>query len=157
VLQACAITLLLQHPSDAPLDVPRFLGMIRAPLHGSHYLDKLDLVAHLVYSGDRGAGRALGNGVFAEEAVPAALHAFLRRPDSFADVVTYAIGLGGDTDTIAAMAGALAGAYLGEDGIPLRWREKVEGADELRRLADELLILATPGVRVRRRPDRAEP
>lgn len=42
-------------------------------------------------------------------------------------------------------------------GIPLRWREKVEGADELRRLADGLLILATPGVRIRRGPDPAEP
>ena len=35
-------------------------------------------------------------------------------------------------------------------------RARVRG-DELRRLADELLILATPGVRIRRGPDPAEP
>lgn len=149
VLQACAITLLLQHPPDESLDIPRFLGMVREPLHGSQHLDKLDLVADLLYTDDRDGGRKLGNGVFAEEAVPAALYAFLRQPGSFGDVIRYAIGLGGDTDTIAAMAGALAGAYLGEDAIPALWREKVEGGAELRRLADELLALAATSVRVR--------
>lgn len=152
VLQACAVTLLLQHPTGVPLDIPRFLGMLRAPLHGSRYLDKLDLVAELIYAGERDGGRKLGNSVLAEEAVPAALYAFLRQPDSFTDAVTYAICQGGDTDTIASMAGALAGAYLGEDAIPVQWRENVEGRDELRRLAGELLVLAVPRVRVGSRP-----
>jgi poly(ADP-ribose) glycohydrolase ARH3 len=150
VLQACAITLLLQHPADEPLDVPRFLGMIRGMLHASRYAEKLDLVGQLIYAGDPDAGRTLGNSVLAEEAVPAALYAFLRRPSSFLDVVRYAIGLGGDTDTIGSMAAALAGAYLGEDAIPAPWRASVEGGDELRRLADELLRLAASGVQGRR-------
>lgn len=29
--------------------------------------------------------------------------------------------LGGDTDTIASMAGSLSGAYLGEKALPRRW------------------------------------
>jgi ADP-ribosylglycohydrolase len=35
--------------------------------------------------------------------------------------VTYAVSLGGDTDTIAAMTGAISGAYHGTQGIPLNW------------------------------------
>jgi poly(ADP-ribose) glycohydrolase ARH3 len=149
VLQACAVTLLLQHPSGARLDVPRFVGMLRGQLHGSAYREKVDLVAELVYAGDDQGACRLGNGVLAEEAVPGALYAFLRQPDSFANVVTYAIRHGGDTDTIASMAGALAGAYLGEHAIPDPWRENVEAADELRRLADELLALAAGRIQVR--------
>jgi poly(ADP-ribose) glycohydrolase ARH3 len=57
--------------------------------------------------------------------------------------VLYAVSLGGDTDTIASMAGALSGAYLGESAIPLRWREEAEGAHRLREMADGLFDLAT--------------
>ena len=50
---------------------------------------------------------------------------------------------GGDTDTIASMTGALAGAYLGAAAIPSRWRARVEGGARLQGLADALLYLAT--------------
>jgi ADP-ribosylglycohydrolase len=48
--------------------------------------------------------------------------------------VRWAIGLGGDTDTNAAVAGALLGCYHGPDSIPERWvaplreRERIERA-----------------------------
>ena len=44
---------------------------------------------------------ALGNDVRAYTAVPAAICSFLAHYGSFADAVTFAIHLGGDTDTIA--------------------------------------------------------
>ncbi len=47
--------------------------------------------------------------------------------DSFADAVTAAIDLGGDTDTVAAVTGALAGARVGIQGIPIRWMTYVHG------------------------------
>ena len=47
--------------------------------------------------------------------------------DSFADAVTSAIDLGGDTDTVAAVAGALAGARVGIQAIPSRWVTYVHG------------------------------
>jgi poly(ADP-ribose) glycohydrolase ARH3 len=77
------------------------------------------------------------------EALPAALYAFLRHPESFTEAVLYALSPGGDTDTIASMTGALGGAYLGERAIPAVWRERVEGAAHLRDLADALLAIAT--------------
>ena len=50
-------------------------------------------------------------------ALEAALWCFLTT-DNYADCVLTAINLGGDTDTIAAIAGALAGLYYGIDSIP---------------------------------------
>jgi len=54
--------------------------------------------------------------VSCEGSVPQAIEAFLEG-DSFEDVIRKAISIGGDSDTIAAMAGGIAEAYY---GIP-RW------------------------------------
>ncbi|WP_345629062.1 ADP-ribosylglycohydrolase family protein [Streptomyces thinghirensis] len=45
----------------------------------------------------------------------------LRTTTSFEDAIRAAIDLGGDTDTVAAVTGGLAGAYYGLDAIPTRW------------------------------------
>ncbi|MET9987713.1 ADP-ribosylglycohydrolase family protein [Streptomyces rochei] len=45
----------------------------------------------------------------------------LRTTTSFEDAIRAAIDLGGDTDTVAAVTGGLAGAYYGLDAIPSRW------------------------------------
>ena len=65
---------------------------------------------------------------------------------SFYESVIYAISLGGDTDTIGAMTGAISGAYYGEEAIPQEWltalaKAEDEGGKGLRYiewLADEL-------------------
>ncbi|RDD43150.1 Poly(ADP-ribose) glycohydrolase ARH3 [Trichoplax sp. H2] len=86
--------------------------------------------------------RTFGNGIAAIEAVPAALMAFLciacEPKSSFMDVIEYAISLGGDTDTIATMAGAIAGGYYGCDSIPNGWIEKCEGTAYALQRADNL-------------------
>lgn len=41
--------------------------------------------------------------------------------------LAYAVSLGGDTDTIATMAGAIAGAYYGDTCIPKSWISSLEG------------------------------
>jgi ADP-ribosylglycohydrolase len=53
--------------------------------------------------------------VTCQRTVPAALAAFLEAPD-FAGTLRNAIGLGGDTDTLACIAGAIAEAHYG--GVP---------------------------------------
>ena len=55
----------------------------------------------------------------------------------------YAISLGGDTDTIGAMTGAIAGAYHGLEKIPENWREKLEKKDYIEKLANDLWKLKT--------------
>jgi poly(ADP-ribose) glycohydrolase ARH3 len=49
------------------------------------------------------------------------------------------VGLGGDTDTIGAMAGALVGALHGSSWIPARWFDNIENGVHGR---DEMLALA---------------
>lgn len=47
----------------------------------------------------------------------------LRSTTGFEDAMRAAIDLGGDTDTVAAVTGGLAGACYGPDAIPARWTE----------------------------------
>ena len=51
--------------------------------------------------------------------------------DSYADAVTQAVMLGGDTDTIAALAGALKGAQYGIEALPREWLLKTEGMNDV--------------------------
>ena len=68
------------------------------------------------------------------------LYAFLRSPDDFWETICTAIGVGGDTDTMAAIAGAISGARLGVEALPAellgRLNDRGEwGADALAELA----------------------
>ncbi|MEJ8849648.1 ADP-ribosylglycohydrolase family protein [Variovorax rhizosphaerae] len=51
----------------------------------------------------------------------------LAATSSFEDAVRSAIALGHDTDTTACIAGGLAGALYGPQGIPERWRQALRG------------------------------
>jgi poly(ADP-ribose) glycohydrolase ARH3 len=84
----------------------------------------------------------LGNSLPAHRSVVTAIACFTTCPTSFERCVEKAIAQGDDTDTLAAMAGALCGAHLGVSGIPAPWVEALErgpkGLDYLRELADGL-------------------
>ncbi|MFF4454355.1 ADP-ribosylglycohydrolase family protein [Streptomyces goshikiensis] len=45
----------------------------------------------------------------------------LRTTSGFAEAVRAAVDLGGDTDTVAAVTGTLAGARYGQDAVPAQW------------------------------------
>ena len=62
---------------------------------------------------------------------------------SLEDALVAAVMVGGDTDTNAAVTGALAGALYGEDAIPARWLECLHGRDDLTALADQLATLGS--------------
>jgi ADP-ribosylglycohydrolase len=47
----------------------------------------------------------------------------LRTTNSFEDALRAAIDVGGDTDTVAAVTGGLAGAYYGWEAVPARWTD----------------------------------
>ncbi|WP_171164157.1 ADP-ribosylglycohydrolase family protein [Streptomyces sp. I05A-00742] len=70
----------------------------------------------------------------------------LRTTSSFADAVCAAVDLGGDTDTVAAVTGGLAGAVYGVGAIPARWTERLHvplpGSGGRILDADDLLALA---------------
>lgn len=84
----------------------------------------------------------LGNRIEALHSVPTAIASFGLTPDSFEQTVSNVIFLGGDTDTLAAMAGALSGSYLGADRLPSRLVGLLEsspkGGAYLKRLSEQL-------------------
>jgi ADP-ribosylglycohydrolase len=53
--------------------------------------------------------------------VPVALHVWLRRQSDYRGALIEAVRLGGDTDTVGAVVGALVGARTGKEGIPEEW------------------------------------
>ena len=78
------------------------------------------------------------------ESVPAALGAFMAA-ESLEEAVVLAVNLGGDADTLAAMAGGLAGACWGIEAVPGRWLEMVEGGREALDLAVRAAAVSRPG------------
>lgn len=57
--------------------------------------------------------------------------AVMGHSDSCRSCVLKAVNLGGDTDTIAAVAGSLAGALYGRAAIPEEWIDALAGRDEI--------------------------
>jgi ADP-ribosylglycohydrolase len=68
------------------------------------------------------------------------LYSFLRSPDDYWETICTAIGVGGDTDTMAAMAGAIAGARLGPGSLPQELVGRL--TDQKRWTGEDLLRLA---------------
>ena len=60
---------------------------------------------------------------------------------SFEEAIVLAVNLGGDADTVAAVAGQIAGAAWGETAIPERWLAELAWRDRIQTYADELLTL----------------
>lgn len=134
VVQAVAIAMAL---TVTTIELDRIPAGLLDRVSTSALRGKLEFLAE---NADRPVGEiamALGNGIAARDSVVTALACFLANPDDFRLAIRSAIGLGGDTDTIGAMTGALSGAYLGLGAIPGPWRG-VEGATELTALADAL-------------------
>ena len=78
---------------------------------------------------------ATGEGWIAEEALATALLCFLLFPDEPRAALQRAATTCGDSDSIAALAGAFAGAAHGIEAFPAAWRERIEYADRLEAVA----------------------
>lgn len=138
VSQAVAVDRVLARRPTTPLDPTALIQEIQSCLTTAIFRDKLSyLAASVGHRSSQDLAQVLGSGVSAHSSVPTALACFLIHAHSFPDAIRAAISLGGDTDTIAAMTGALSGAYLGLGAIPPAWR-RAEGHDRLIGLADRL-------------------
>ena len=112
------------------------------------YKEKLARIEALLHAKDEEEARKrafseLGNGEAAFNSVPTAIFSFLRSHD-FRESIVFAISLGGDTDTIAAMTGAVSGAFYGERSIPRDWLKSLESGvvAYLTKLAEDLYELS---------------
>ncbi|HET9954683.1 MAG TPA: ADP-ribosylglycohydrolase family protein [Polyangiaceae bacterium] len=78
----------------------------------------------------------LGNGIAAPESCITAIYVALRFLDRpFPELLEFVAALGGDVDTIGAIAGALWGARNGDASLPASMLERLEDADRLRQMA----------------------
>lgn len=84
----------------------------------------------------------LGRGNAVQTSFPFALYAFLCHPTSFQRCLLCAVTHGGERDALGAMAGALAGAYLGVEAISKDWQAKLENRGVLEHLACSLAAKA---------------
>jgi ADP-ribosylglycohydrolase len=80
----------------------------------------------------------MGTGGHIIQTVPAAFLAFAATT-SFKDAIEVAIRAGGDTDTTAAIVGALAGTFYGVQEVA-RYLDELEGAEGLRALEQRLYV-----------------
>ena len=83
-----------------------------------------------------------GGGGYVLDALAIAVGAALT-PDPFDEVLPLVVGLGGDTDTNAAIAGGLLGARDGLDAIPTMWLAPLEHRDAFLGAVPALLDLRT--------------
>jgi poly(ADP-ribose) glycohydrolase ARH3 len=139
-LQAYAIALATGADPSPKFSVDEFLAKLMDFTEHEVYKQKLKEIEKLLGEKDNKLKivRELGHGIEAFNSVPTAIYSFLSYPNSFEEAVIYAISLGGDTDTIGAMTGAISGAYLGVQAIPLKWREKLENREYIEHLAEGL-------------------
>lgn len=79
----------------------------------------------------------LANTGYVVTTLQAGLFHGLTAPDAETAIVD-AVNMGGDADTIGAVAGAVAGARFGAENLPERWIGEIKEADKLRSLARNL-------------------
>lgn len=97
----------------------------------------LDSLVDSPYITPEQALRVIGTKGDVRQTVPAALYCFLKF-DNYHDAVLASIKAGGDTDTTAAIVGALFGAKLGVQGINQELVKAVEESDRLIELDSQL-------------------
>lgn len=99
-------------------------------------LDVLDRLDEALARGDRASDpcEITGAGWCAEEALATGLLCFLLFPDEPVAAIRRGAASSGDSDSIACLAGAFAGAHLGMDAWPGEWAGRIEYADALTRI-----------------------
>ncbi|WP_318204302.1 ADP-ribosylglycohydrolase family protein [Streptomyces sp. SCL15-4] len=93
-------------------------------------LDRLARAARTV-SPETDPCLATGEGWIAEEAMATGLLCFLLFPDEPVTALRRAACTAGDSDSIACLTGAFAGAWLGADAWPADWAERIEYRGDL--------------------------
>ncbi|MFF0449209.1 ADP-ribosylglycohydrolase family protein [Streptomyces sp. NPDC004609] len=96
-------------------------------------LRALDRLARALRTADPETDPCLttGDGWIAEEALTTALQCFLLFPEEPVTALRRAACTRGDSDSIAALTGAFAGAHLGAGAWPKQWSERIEYRSDL--------------------------
>jgi len=129
---ATGIRILAKEPSAAPELCRRVAGA----LPDSSVRDRLEELAPLKAAPSEIAS-IFGASGYVVESVPLVLHAAQRTAEwPFNEILESALAAGGDTDTIGAMTGQLAGTYLGVEALPADLLDWVVAIDWIKRTAE---------------------
>jgi ADP-ribosylglycohydrolase len=136
-----------EEPSARP-DPSRFLELLGEAGDDPEWRAVLGALSGAVASdlsvAEFAASLGLADGVsgYVYHTVPVVAYAWYRHFGSFEQTLTSVLDCGGDADTTGAIAGALAGAVVGEGGIPAAWlrglRDFPRSRSLLREIADRL-------------------
>ena len=129
---AFAVALAAYHAAQNGSDGLRFADTLRKSLpdnpNAAELCGLIDRAAESAARGDDTTAFAatLGGPTgkvtgYVYQTVPVAIHAWLHFPRDYRRAVLGVIDCGGDTDTSAAITGAIVGAGVGEAGIPPAW------------------------------------
>jgi ADP-ribosylglycohydrolase len=105
------------------------------PYIGGDTLDKFSRILRMDIRSVPESG--IKSGGFVIDTLEAALWCFLTT-GNYRDAVLKAVNLGDDTDTTAAVTGALAGLTYGLDSIPAAWLDTLSGSAEILRISGAL-------------------
>lgn len=140
---------------DRPTERPQFAEfrdiLLSAGSDNREWVETVELMERLSADSssvsDLAIAMGLGAGVsgYVFHTVPVAIYSWWRNFRDFDKTVWDVIECGGDTDTVAAIAGALAGAVVGENGLPsrdlLRIWDWPRGIVRIRRIGNMLACL----------------
>lgn len=160
IMQCMAIAIALKSNPKTPLDPVAFVDYLIALMDKLEEATdgfkplcfKLMLIKKIVSDPAQDpspveVAKMLGNDITAQGSVPTAIYSFLRSQRPLTDFdhespyvrcLYFAIACGGDTDTIAAMAGNMAGARHGISAIPGVLQRQCQGVEEMTRLAESI-------------------
>lgn len=136
-------------------DPASYLGEARAAVDDPRLVSAIDQVRLALEQGltavECAGAMGHGSGIsgFILHTVPICLFCWLRYPNSFREGVEAVVGLGGDTDTTAAITGGLLGATLGPQAIPADWIGRLSdwprSVEWMRRLAERIADMTEQG------------
>lgn len=119
---------------------PVFIADLKKFCRQAEYRSRLEQAAALLEAGPSNLEivSKLGNSVKAHESAVTAVYAFCRYHEDFSAMMSLIINLGGDTDSIGAMAGGMFGAKNGTKLLPQEAVENIEARAELEDLGHRL-------------------
>ncbi len=136
-----------------------YMAELRKMLAGEDAGECLELIEKAVSGAEHAESTAsfaeslgLGNGVsgYIYHTVPVVIHCWLSHQNDFAAGMKDIIRCGGDTDTTAAILGAIIASATGEEGIPQEWlnnlREWPRTKEWMRNLGKQLAAVCESGL-----------
>ena len=145
-----------QTGANERLDRAIFFELLRSCADETEWNELLDKMA-VAIAEDRSVaqfadllGQQKGVSGYVYRTLPVALYAWYRHFGDYEATLSAVYNCGGDTDTVGAIAGAMAGSVVGEQGIPADWIDGISdwprNVSLLRKVADRLAAGETGAV-----------